>query len=284
MGTIGVKSNALEGCMVEIKTIQPTKSYTSFPLDSFTFILCKNGKLNISYDNVQYLMNTDNIFICLPDNHISVCSETDTRICCLSVNQDFLRRNYLLQRILMPYLLQIKQTPLLQMPEIEIHKIQSMMQCVEWNLSKDSLSECIYEAAIASVKMTLYNICQHIKSVGNKCTSAFNKREDELYTLFMKEVLLHYKKERRLEFYASKLYISPKYLGTVLKNRTGKKATELINSVLIEDIKYQLRYTNEPIKVICDNFNFPNPSFFGKFFKNMVGLSPMEYRNSLNNT
>ena len=32
--------------------------------------------------------------------------------------------------------------------------------------------------------------------------------------------------------------------------------------------------------VIADKLNFPNPSFFCKFFKREVGITPMEYRNS----
>lgn len=279
-----INARTLEGCMVETKTMQPAESCGSFPVHAFTFILCEKGKLHMNYDNVSYSINENDLFICLPDNSIHLSSETASHIRMLSVNQKFLQKHYLLQRILIPYMLQIKQMPLFHIPEMEFNQIRHMMLCIDWHLAKCTSSECIREAAIASVQMTLYNILQHIKSGNDKCIMSSCKREDELYLRFMTEVLLHYKKERRLDFYASKLCVSPKYLGTVLKNKTGKKAMELINSILIEDIKYQLRYTNDPIKAICDNFNFPNPSFFGKFFRMKVGQSPMGYREQFNNT
>ena len=45
------------------------------------------------------------------------------------------------------------------------------------------------------------------------------------------------------------------------------------------DAKAQLKSTNLPIYQIADSLNFNNVSFFGKYFKRHVGVSPLEYRN-----
>jgi len=43
-------------------------------------------------------------------------------------------------------------------------------------------------------------------------------------------------------------------------------------------IRQQLRYSNKTIKEICNELDFPNLSFFGKFVREHMGMSPTEYR------
>lgn len=42
--------------------------------------------------------------------------------------------------------------------------------------------------------------------------------------------------------------------------------------------KQSLRYSTRTIKEIAEDHNFLNASFFGKFVKSQIGLSPKEYR------
>ena len=49
----------------------------------------------------------------------------------------------------------------------------------------------------------------------------------------------------------------------------------------ITEAKYLLDNTDLSIKEIATKLNFPTQSFFGKYFKQYVGISPKEYRNKL---
>ncbi|MBO4984878.1 MAG: hypothetical protein J6C87_04460 [Bacteroides sp.] len=44
--------------------------------------------------------------------------------------------------------------------------------------------------------------------------------------------------------------------------------------VTIQQIKIQLRHLNKPIKEIADMFNVSNQSFFGKYVKKHLSVSP----------
>ena len=44
--------------------------------------------------------------------------------------------------------------------------------------------------------------------------------------------------------------------------------------------KSQLKSTRLSIQEISDSLNFANTSFFGKYFKRYVGMSPLAYRNN----
>ncbi|MBQ5724113.1 MAG: helix-turn-helix domain-containing protein, partial [Muribaculaceae bacterium] len=49
---------------------------------------------------------------------------------------------------------------------------------------------------------------------------------------------------------------------------------------VILEAKVMLRSSNMTIQQIADELNFPSQSFFGKYFKKSVGVSPKEYRNN----
>ena len=87
-------------------------------------------------------------------------------------------------------------------------------------------------------------------------------------------------KYRPVEYYASQLCISPKHLTSICKKYSGKTACDWIREQVIEDIKYYLKNTDLSIKQVCDRVGFSNTSFFGKYVKEHLGMTPMEFRKS----
>lgn len=85
-------------------------------------------------------------------------------------------------------------------------------------------------------------------------------------------------KHRTVEFYASELCVTPKYLSTVCKKQSGKTANEWITEHVMEDIRYYLKSTDLSIKQVCNRLGFPNPSFFGKYVKEHFGITPTQLR------
>ena len=88
---------------------------------------------------------------------------------------------------------------------------------------------------------------------------------------------------RSVSYYADKLCYSPKYLCAVIKEATGKTPMQFIQENTIKQIKYKLRHSDMSIKEIADAFDFPNPSFFGKFVKAQTGMTPLQCRMSKEN-
>ena len=81
-----------------------------------------------------------------------------------------------------------------------------------------------------------------------------------------------------LSFYADKMCVTPRYLGVVIKETSGITVKEWIDRALITNAKIMLKYENIPIAQIAEDLNFPNPSFFCKFFKRITGMTPHEFR------
>ncbi|MFV0538448.1 MAG: helix-turn-helix domain-containing protein [Dysgonomonas sp.] len=74
--------------------------------------------------------------------------------------------------------------------------------------------------------------------------------------------------------------MTSKYLSSLIKEQTGRTAFAWINEIIISSIKHILKTTDKTILQISEDFNFPNASFFGRFFKKHTNMTPVEYRES----
>ncbi|WP_312900027.1 helix-turn-helix domain-containing protein, partial [Chryseobacterium taichungense] len=102
---------------------------------------------------------------------------------------------------------------------------------------------------------------------------------EALYKNFYSLLFIHYKKERSIKFYADKLNITPKYFSKIVKETSNKNASDIIDEMIVMGTKAALKCTNQSVQQISEEFNFPNASFFGTFFKRKTGVTPLQYRN-----
>ena len=102
------------------------------------------------------------------------------------------------------------------------------------------------------------------------------------YDKFLYQLSLYYKKERTVQFYATKVGITPKYLSSIVLHYTGETASEVIDNYVTGRIKQALYSNNTNISKVSDHYNFPNQSFFGRFFKRITGESPLGYQTNHN--
>lgn len=101
---------------------------------------------------------------------------------------------------------------------------------------------------------------------------------DVLTMKFLREVKENFRQERQLGFYAERLCITPRYLSRIVRDVTGYSAAEWIERYVVLEARALLKSTNMTIQQVSDSLNFPSQTFFGKYFKRRVGLSPKEYR------
>ena len=103
-------------------------------------------------------------------------------------------------------------------------------------------------------------------------------REQRVFTDFVQLVSRYAIQEHNIDFYAQHLFLSPRYMSTLVKQVSGKAAKQWIDDAIITRIKVELRHTNKSAAEIADEMNFPNPSFFCKYFKRMTGMTTQAYR------
>jgi AraC-like DNA-binding protein len=90
----------------------------------------------------------------------------------------------------------------------------------------------------------------------------------------------NFREEKRVSWYAKQLCITPKYLSESVKQVSRRTPNEWIDNYVILEARVMLKDSALSIKEIAQQLHFPNQSFFGKFFKEHVGMSPSKYRKS----
>lgn len=150
----------------------------------------------------------------------------------------------------------------------------------------DSIDEIMADTSIEYPYETiLYSIVAFFFKNASKYYERYRKMiaptvQNRIADRFIRLVQEHFRTERFLDFYATKLDITPKHLSRTIKQQTGTSAVDWINRFVILEAKVMLRSSNLNIQQIAEELNFPSQSFFGKYFKKATGISPKDYRNS----
>jgi AraC family transcriptional regulator, transcriptional activator of pobA len=81
---------------------------------------------------------------------------------------------------------------------------------------------------------------------------------------------------------AGELNLSSNYFGDLIKKETSKSAHEFIQLKLMDVAKERIFDINKSVSEIAYGLGFKYPQHFSRVFKQHVGLSPLEYRSSMN--
>lgn len=103
-------------------------------------------------------------------------------------------------------------------------------------------------------------------------------RGEQLYGQFMDLLQAYYRQERSVAFYADNLCITAKHLSEVVHEVGGKSPLTLIQEYVVTEAKALLYSTDMTISQISEHLNFTTQSEFGKFFRRVTGISPLQYR------
>lgn len=104
-------------------------------------------------------------------------------------------------------------------------------------------------------------------------------RPTQICAEFMALLKSDFTEAHTVEAYASKLFITSRYLTMCVKSVTGMSPNHWIDFYLIGEAKRLLHETGMTIDAISDRLGFVSQSVFGKFFKRLTGKTPTEYRN-----
>ena len=136
------------------------------------------------------------------------------------------------------------------------------------------------DLVLAFLRVLLLIICEELLHAehANQTGDTFTDRDKILFHQFLDLLSHEQQKRRQVGYYAEKLNITPKYLSTVCSKASGKSPVHWITDSVMEDCYQLLRTTDLTVKEISNRMGFPNSSFFGQYFREQAGMTPIEYR------
>ncbi len=103
-------------------------------------------------------------------------------------------------------------------------------------------------------------------------------RFNETLSTYFEKGLVKDKGLPTVNFIASELNLSPRYLSDLLKQETGKTAIDLIHLFVISEAKNLLTTAEQSVSEIAYELGFENPPYFSRLFKKETGMTPNEFK------
>lgn len=253
--------------------------YTNYPcrLKAQIFALCMGGRVEASVNLTRYQVKAFDFITILPGSILQIHQvEGDLRIYFMGFSSDFIQHVNLVKSA-KDVFYAIKENPVISMPPPSA------------SLMEDYFTLLIKTYAVCGTRLNREIVTHLLSGVmlglgalyrDKIAPVAILSKAEQIAKDFGQLVMQNYTKERNVSFYAKSLGITPAHLCTTVKQVTGKTCIEIISAMVVMDAKAQLKSTDLSIHDIAYSLNFTNMSFFGKYFKRYVGVSPQEYRNS----
>lgn len=280
-----IQADYVDGDIIIINNIQNLQKYWSVnnsqTLNVFSFVICTQGKIQIKIMSKKIMIHPCEVLYCDPNtviNDYMMSPDFDATILCMSphIVQSILYAN----RHIWNHYFKISQNPVLNIGEegLSLFKYYYQLLVHRMKFPQHTYNK---ETMYSLVSALLYDLLAELGSPETIKNDVQISQGDILFKKFIELLSKSEPKERSVAYYAEQLCITPKYLSSTVKKVSGKTAFEWINEFVIEDVKRQLSFSSKSIKEVADYLLFPNISFFGKYVKTHLGMSPTELRRQI---
>ena len=269
--------NLLPGKVGVFDTIEGLDLTGYFRMQGVILLIIENGSCTIEVNMNKYELKKGGIFLAFHGQIVRALKiSDDVKPLCVACSTDML--NDLMSQVKdsMQLLLIAKRSPYLEREKKDFEQIVKSFKHLQEKMRVLDDNPFYYQI----IKNQLLALAFECVGFLTKKSSArqVSNRKEALFNAFMRSVEVHHGKEHSVKYYADELFVTPKYLSTVIDEVSGKGAKQWIDDYIALDAKVLLQSTQMDIQEISDELNFPDVSFFGKFFKRMTGMSPKVFR------
>lgn len=246
--------------------------------DAFLLTLCVKGKASLFIDGKSYDIRENDLLIYHPNIIMEKCMVSmDFENRTIVMTPEYVRQMPILAGDDWDVRLFLEKNPIVPLKEEEVGVFCQYYDLLQSKLTTVSPGRHHKELIDSLLAAFLFEFHDALERFVQIKPQTFTSSEN-LFKAFMDLLSSSYPKDRSVMYYADRLHVSPKYLSAVCKEVSRCTASELINRYVIKDIEYQLKRTRKSIKEIACELDFPNLSFFGKYVKRHLKMSPREYR------
>lgn len=247
-----------------------------FVFDGLAVFICLDGSCTADVNYKRYTLRKNQVLITMPYRMISVREHSsDCLVTGFFLGVDYYTRN----NISGPdysVIRQVQKHPQVTFTDEQMRRLMNLHSVIlERYDNMDTYSE-------ECMKALIFSFMAEIKCIYEKnapeISEAVLTRQEKITDDFFGLLVRDFKEQRSVSYYADRLFLTPKYLSAVIKKVTGHTINEWINEMIINHTKVLLKTTDKTALEISEELNFSSPSFFGRFFRQYTGMTPMQFR------
>lgn len=268
-----------DGELALITDLKDVNQQSPYQLDAIVIVLVLEGKAKVDINGIAYEAHKNDLFICQPNNIIeNVLTSLDFKAYCICVSKKYIVRIIPLTENSWDFKFLIEKSPLcrLQPDEAAVFCQYFELLCSKVKHTAP-LQKKVIDALMTAFLFDMHSVLNRLVKYSPRPFSS----SEFLFKRFIELLDSSYPRPRSVSHYAERLHITPKYLSTVCKNVSQELPSSLINRYVVHDIDYLMKHSQKSIKEISWELDFPNLSFFGKYVKKHLGMSPKAYRKKI---
>jgi AraC-like DNA-binding protein len=261
--------------MDNIRDLPENSTYTT---EHVLVMICTTGKIHFDYDGQLTTVHNGELFLGVPGSVLSDYMVSPDFVCkLLAVKPTEVTASRELHAMVINSILHIKTHPVAHLTESDAEDVSAYYDLICHRIRQ---TEHRYQngEVCSLINAFLLRVVGILDSGLDATETISSVRGDQLVEKFVWMVNEDCGRKRPVEYYAERLNITPKYLSTLVRNTLGRTPTDVIKVVTMKEIERRLRYSEDSIKQISVALNFPNTSFFGKYFKQHSGMTPNSFR------
>ena len=249
-------------------------------IDGITIGIICNGKARITINGCNHELRTNSLVLLREDSVVGAfkCSKA-CRGYMMTYSRNFLDTIDIPAADFLSVYMIFSTSPAIMLTDAEaanLHRVGALLADTMRTSDNSAYDNRIVTSLFSAFFYSLVALLN--RKMPSEPETESRSRTDALMVEFIRILSTDCERERSVEYYASKLGISPKYLSLICKKKTGKNASKIIDDVVIHRAKDLLRQSGLSIQEVADRLNFVSQSFFGKYFKQRVGISPSRYK------
>ncbi|WP_443946447.1 helix-turn-helix domain-containing protein [Pedobacter sp. AW1-32] len=255
-------------------------SGSEFPVDFnirfHTHIYCQSGGMEFVFNGKQYQSKKGEFIFWLAGIKISDLSFSKSfKGTILFVDSHLLTANLPSATASIDSIIHSKEYPILHPDKNDKEKILKNFRLL-YDMSQETNHRFFEEALKLQMQLFLLEMWHIFEDELDRRKRSL--QSGTLYERFIQLVQEHCMKQREVRFYSDKLNITPKYLNYICKVNTRITASEWIQRNAKERIIILLQNKNLNISEIASEMDFSSRSFFTRYVKKLLGVTPKDYR------
>ena len=260
------------------------KDWPAVRLNMLFVAYCREGRAQMNINGKSHMAYKGNLIIC---NGMQVLSNTmfsyDFAVEVLCISNRRVDEIIHTDNKAMDTFLYVNDNPILQLSEEEYAVYATYKEIFERKLHmrRHEYFNRSFDAMLTAAIYDFLAIIQRQRQDRGLGLPDNVESSDHAKAMVRKFLLLLVEDDSRhhsVKYFSDQLCITPKYLAAICKQQTGKTPSRWIKEQLIEKIRSMLVNTTLSSKEIAQRLDFPNPSFFGRFVRQHLGCTPIEFR------